>query len=124
MRLGRPSYFSVVQGAGILFHRETALTFRDRARVVEPLMGQALVDHVRYREEVPPPLPALTRDLLADTCRSDPALDAMVLSRAVEGAYAATWSPRSPIYEPAALRKGAHRPPIGRYFLYRCADLR
>jgi hypothetical protein len=123
LRLGRPSYFSVAQGAGILFHRETALTFRDRARVVEPLMGQQFLNYVRYREETPPPLPALTRDMLAETCRRDRALDAMVLSRAVEGAYAATWDLPKPLYEPVAARKGSPRPPITRYYLYRCSDL-
>ena len=123
LRLGRPSYFSVAQGAGILFHRETALTFRDRARVVEPLMGQQFLNHVRYREEVPPPLPALTRDMLADTCRRDRALDAMVLSRVVDGAYAATWDLPKPLYEPVAAQKGSPRPPITRYYLYRCSDL-
>jgi hypothetical protein len=47
----------------------------------------------------------------------------MVLSRAVAGAYAAEWELPTPIYDPKVVRKGAVRPPIRSYYLYRCTDL-
>lgn len=123
LQLRRPSYVSAAQGAGTVFNRETAITFRDRAQVIDPLMARPLVQF-RTRNEPSPPLPELSRDMLADACRTDRALDAMVLSRAVEGAYAATWDPPMPLYEPVAARKGIPRRPVTRYYLYRCADLR
>ena len=122
--LRRPSYFSRVQGAGIEFERRTALAYRDRANVVAPLTGRELLDSIRASTTLPPALPVLTRGLLVSTCRRDGALDAMVLSRAVPGAYAAQWDVPTPVYDVDAARMGVSRPPINRFYLYRCADLR
>ena len=122
--LHRPSYFSRVQGSGVVFRRPTALAYRDRADVVRPLTGRKLLDSIRARGTTPPPLPALTRTMLMSACRRDGALDAMVLSRAVPGAYVAQWDAPTPIYEMDAVRNGETRPPVSRLYLYRCADLR
>jgi hypothetical protein len=125
--LRRPSYFSSRQGAGLLFHRETAMTFLHRAKILEPLMGK---DLVKWPDKTDPdtpeyiPLPALDRGLLRQTCQQDTNLDAMVLSRAVDGAYAARWSLPEPVYEPWLLLKGFDVPPQQHFYLYRCADLR
>jgi hypothetical protein len=62
--------------------------------------------------------------MLARTCRQDSKLDAMVLSRAVDGAYAARWSLPDASYKPLLLVKGFEVPPRQHYYLYRCADLR
>ncbi len=122
--LHRPSYFSRAQGAGIVFRRATALAYRDRAHVIEPLVDRDLLDSFRASQTLPPPPPALTRSMLASACRADSALDAMVLSRAVPGAYAAEWDTPAPIYDLDAAKRGVVRPPIRRLYLYRCADLR
>jgi len=122
--LQRPSYVSFAQGAGIAFNRDMTMALRRRTQVVEPLIGKDLFDIVRGSNDVPPPLPALDRDTLAEVCRRDAALDAMVLSREVTGAYAATWALPVPIYEQKAVQQGERRPPIRTLYLYRCADLR
>lgn len=125
--LRRPSYFSAAQGAGLLFQRETAMTFLERARVVQPLMGRDLLEWShRANPDVPEytPLPALDRDMLAKACRQDANLAAMVLSRRVEGAYAARWSLQKPLYYPWLLLKGFDVPPRRDFYLYRCVDLR
>lgn len=119
----RVSYFSMAQGSGLLFRRLTALEFAERARVIEPLMGRDMLSHIDKSDEVPPPLPALDRGILADTCRKDTMLDAMVLSRAVPGAYAASWRLPSPVYDERWIMKSKDHPPIYQLYLYRCADL-
>jgi hypothetical protein len=125
--LRRPSYFSSLQGSGLLFHRQTAMTFVRRAQVLEPLMGRNLVDwSYLANPDIPEytPRPELDRGMLANACRQDSSLDAMVLSRAVDGAYAAQWSLPKAFYRPWLLYKGYDVPPLQHFYLYRCADLR
>jgi hypothetical protein len=103
------------------------MTFLRRAKVVEPLVGRNWVDwSYKANPEIPEytPLPALDRDMLAHACRQDTNLDAMVLTRAVDGAYVAQWSLPEPAYEPWLLLKGFDVPPLQNFYLYRCADLR
>ncbi len=121
--LRRPSYISRAQGGGLVFRRRTALAFRDRARIINPLAGRDLLDSYRARESAAP-LPALTRPMLVSACRADGALDAMVLSRTVPGAAVAQWDLPAPIYDMAAAKRGIVRPPVRRLYLYRCQDLR
>jgi hypothetical protein len=125
--LRRPSYFSSLQGSGLLFHRETAMTFVHRARVLEPLMGEDMTEWSHRTDPKEPeyiPLPALDRGMLVYACRQDSSLDALVLSRAVEGAYTATWSLPRTFYHPWLLYEGYDVPPLQHLYLYRCADLR
>lgn len=125
--LRRPSYFSSLQGSGVLFHRETAMTFLHHARVLEPLMGEDMTEWSHRTDPKAPeyfPLPALDRGMLARACRQDSSLDAMVLSRGVDGAYVAEWSLPRPHYRPWLLHEGYDVPPLQHFYLYRCADLR
>jgi hypothetical protein len=125
--LRRPSYFSAAQGAGLLFQRQTAATFLHRARVLQPLIGRDLVEWSHEANpELPEytPHPALDRGMLVRACQQDSNLDAMVLTRAVDGAYAARWSLPDASYKPLLLVKGFEVPPRQHYYLYRCADLR
>jgi hypothetical protein len=48
----------------------------------------------------------------------------MVLSRRVDGAYAAEWDMPFRIYDTQAIGKEGGRQPIRTLYLYRCADLR
>jgi hypothetical protein len=125
--LRRPSYFSSLQGSGMLFHRQTAMTFVRRARVLQPLMGEDMTEWPHRADPNTPeytPLPALDRGMLVHACRQDSNLDAMVLTRAVEGAYAARWSLPRAFYRPWLLYKGYDVPPLQHFYLYRCSDLR
>jgi hypothetical protein len=118
--LDRPSYVSTLQGAGLAFNRRTAMAVRDRADVVEPLIGRNLLD----KNGPVPPLPTLTGANLRDACRGDAALDALVLSRGVAGAYAARWDLPFAIPERSQIANGAPARTVQTLYLYRCADLR
>ncbi len=120
----RASYVSFKQGAGLAFNREMTMTIRHRMQVIKPLVGWNLLDTLGTGDQGLPPLPALSRDTLADVCGRDRALDAMVLSRRVDGAYAAEWDMPFRIYDTQAIGKEGGRQPIRTLYLYRCADLR
>lgn len=120
LALNRPSYVSAAQGAGIVFMRQTALAFRDRAHVMEPLGYELVATWGKILQ----PLPTLDRDTLASVCRDAHGLDALVLSRAVEGSATAAWDLPLPIYDKRAFLKTGTLSEIRRLYLYRCADLR
>jgi hypothetical protein len=96
------------------------MAVRDRADVVEPLIGRNLLD----KNGPVPPLPTLTGANLRDACRGDAALDALVLSRGVAGAYAARWDLPFAIPERSQIANGAPARTVQTLYLYRCADLR
>lgn len=120
LALKRPSYVSAAQGAGIVFARRTALTFRDRVQVMEPLGYELMATW----GNMPQPLPMLDRATLAAVCRDAAGLDALVLSRAVEGSAAAAWDLPAPIYDKREIPEKGAVSEIRRLYLYRCADLR
>jgi hypothetical protein len=121
--LRRPSYVSDTQGAGVVFERRTALTFRDRARIVDALTDQELVNTFHTRDRPPAAIPSIDRDVLVAACRSDHELDAMVLPQEVPGAYVARWSLPAPIADVGKQLKGGESPPFHHFFLYRCDKL-
>jgi hypothetical protein len=122
--LNRPSYVSSTQGAGIGFARDTALTFRRRVDVVQPLMQTEMVEVFRKRNAQAGDLPDLDRATLAGVCGKDPALSALVLSRAVDGSYAGYWDPPVPYYSTWLPTRGPAQKPVSRFYLYLCDDLR
>jgi hypothetical protein len=122
--LRRPSYISYTQGAGLAFNRRTALAFRDRARALQPVTPSNLIVAFRSGDAAPVALPPLTHGALAAACRDAPGLDAMVMARALPGAYAAEWALPTPIHFTEAAQKDLMLPPIRRLYLYLCADLK
>lgn len=124
MILGRPSYVSVTQGGGIVFARGTAIAYRDRIRVIQPLVQSEMARLFQDEVGAHRPLPPLDRTDLVAACGQDPALDALVLSRAVAGSFAAAWDTPAPVYDVWAAVRGIAREPIRRFYLYRCSDLR
>lgn len=122
--LRQPSYVSVAQGAGIAFVRDTALAFQQRIALVQPLMQIEMLDIYRRQAAAHGALQALDRAALTRACAGDTALGAMVLSRAVEGAYTAVWDPPAPFYDTWMAQRGIAQVPVRRYYLYRCDELR
>lgn len=122
--LGRPSYVSVTQGAGIAFIRDTALAFGRRIDVVQPLMQIEMTDIYRRESAAHGELPSLDRAALTAACSRDPVLGALVLSRAVEGSYRAVWEPPVAQHDEWRAQRGIPQTPVRRYYLYRCDDLR
>jgi hypothetical protein len=85
--LGRPAYFSCVQGTGVAFYRETAVTFMRRAQSFEFQMHEGECMHVMKARATAP-----SRDDLARACEAEPQLDHIVTAARVEGlAPAAQW---------------------------------
>ena len=120
LALGRPSYVSSAQGAGVAFTRQTAITFRDRARQMAPL-GYELID--TWSKTVPPAA-AFDRTTLTTICREADGLDALILPRAVEGSFAAAWDLPAPMFDKVTSPVGTVVSVVDRLYLYRCADLR
>jgi hypothetical protein len=105
--LGRPTWYSVDQGAGIVFNRETALVYAERQRASAEL--QTAIDDCLMAER-----PGCKVDArpARELCRRQGGPDYLVLHAAVSGHSAVEW--RLP-------------PQIGAgnqsLFLYACRDM-
>jgi hypothetical protein len=106
-----------------VFGRNTAIAYRDRVAVVQPLMQIEMFDVFRNEAGAHGVLPEVDNEVLVSTCGRDRELHALVLSRAVEGSYAAAWDLPEPIYDAWAALRGIARPPVRRFYLYLCDDL-
>jgi hypothetical protein len=107
--LGTPSYYSHIQGAGLLFNRDTAMDFSRREKNIgiekdECARGGSFP---LSTECVPTP------STIKRACESDPHLDLLVYPFEIIGLHAKVWSPSLPNgAEPTA------------YFVYPCRELR
>jgi hypothetical protein len=121
--LERASYVSTLQGSGIAFGRDTAIAFRHRVAVVQPLMRTEILGMLGNNVAAHTVSPEFDAETLISVCARDPELDAMVLSREVPGSFAAAWDTPAPIYDEWALLRGVARPAVRRVYLYLCDDL-
>lgn len=104
--LRRANWFGADQGAGIVFHRATAVEFATRKHVADDLDGAA----AECRSGVAPACVLATEKAVALCARRD-APDFLVLEAALGGWPALAW-PLPPEARPGTLR----------LFLYACAD--
>ncbi|MEN9419102.1 MAG: hypothetical protein RI988_2722 [Pseudomonadota bacterium] len=110
--LGRPSYFTFPQAAGIVFHRETAQAFERRHQLLRPMMLQRelcmLLSVLEDRTAEDAQLACLPgRELLDDLCAHAQAPDFLVLPAQAWGTPLASWT-----FQGAERRRN--------YYLYRC----
>jgi hypothetical protein len=124
--LHRPSFVSWLQGAGIMFHRQTAMAYQRRAQALRPLntvdfpiRGGGLCGG---QGSAPDEIQATSRAQLADVCHRLPELDLMVLVDQVPEAQPRAW--RSPVPMPVKLKNGRAWEPYEQFFFYDCATLR
>lgn len=105
--LGRPTWFSVDQGAGIVFNRETALQYAERKRASIDL--QTAIDNCAMAEQ-----PACRIDLrpARDLCNRQDGPDYLVLNARIDGRTAIEW-PLPPEIGPGSQS----------LFLYACRDI-
>ena len=122
--LGRATYGSVMQGAGINFSRESALAYAEATRDLTPILGRKPMDIFRREDDSDYIEVKLYRADIASVCNAASDLDFMLLSRGVEGLHVATWSPPSPFYNVRALTRGDFKPPIRTFYLYDCGQIR
>lgn len=123
LKLERPSYFSCLQGSGVMFFRKTAIEYQRRAN------GLAVLNTLDFangdqgfcpQKRIPHQQGPVSRRQLVAACRSLPALDAMVLTRKVDGVPSTEW--RAPVGLPV-MRHGAMRT-YDVFHMYRCGELR
>lgn len=128
--LKRRSFFDVLQGSGLIFHRDTAAEFYRRYRVVDsiqlPFDWATVQDRVKLKKAFARPV---TLEALLAICRASDGPDIVVLEQ------------NFPELRPTALRtpvelsypflKDVASPPVGTdvgmrrirdFFVYRCAD--
>lgn len=130
--LRSPSFYSEVQGAGVIFNRGTAIDYLRRLRLVERFEPASLyIARLLGRPDTNILTGAEARLTLADLvalCRQDDHPDVVVLNQDIAGARRGTW--HSPVPLPHAyLKPGTSANPtlddvgvkyIDEYFVYRC----
>ncbi|HMK90101.1 MAG TPA: hypothetical protein VK446_10780 [Methylocystis sp.] len=122
-KLGRPSYYSCLQGTGAMFYRETAIDYARRSRALARLNTHDFAgggDWICYEKADRTAASPKSIDDIRAACRDLPDLDGVVLTVAMPGAPVQSWtSPAERIYvnypDPDRIKT---------YYKYDCHDLR
>ncbi len=124
LRMKRASYFSCDQGTGVVFHRETAMAYKQRAASFWPLRTGdfrqsadcAILDKRPKRDR--------TRAGLQAVCTREPELDYLVLTAPLDGVQPKVW--KSPVrFEDIHLASGMYYENVtDRFYIYSCASVR
>ena len=92
--LRRTSYFDKVQGAGIVFNRNTAIEYDRRAKVIEVINSATRINH--SNESIVPMYQVIHKEDLAQICGNSAAPALVVLTQIVRDVPVQVWrSPRS-----------------------------
>ena len=123
-RLKRSSYFSCDQGTGVVFRRETAMTYRHRSDSFWPLRTADFTQSKACSSFDKRPKPERTRQGLQELCRREPGLDDIVLIAPLSGIEPEVW--KSPILvQDIHVADGIYSErSTDRFFIYRCASVR
>lgn len=108
----RRSYMSSAQGAGQMFNRETAMEYRRRRLLVNPVEFQEMFCQFMNKGNNRDDSCADDVELLIEACRDAPDLDFIVLESPRRKAWLASWTP--------PVEYAAYRPT---YYLYACKQL-
>jgi hypothetical protein len=120
----RSEYFSCGQGTGVVFFRDAAMTYQDRAESFWPLrtfdfgeedLCPGLGDQTRE---------ARTRAGMENLCRREPALDYAVLTRPIDGIEPRVWTSPVPLQALSAANGAAYILRTDRFYIYSCASFR
>jgi hypothetical protein len=123
LKLGRPSYYSCLQGTGVMFYRNTALEYQRRSN------GLSRLNTLDFDENtdgscIPKQDPLAegpqSREQLVAACRELPELEAIVLRSAVPGTTHTQW--HLPVSHVPLRKQAAER--IDTYYMYQCSALR
>ena len=123
-KLQRSSYFSCDQGTGVVFHRELAMTYKDRADSFWPLRTADFTQAASCSSFDKAPKPERTRQGLQNFCRREIGLDELVLTAPIAGVAPLVW--KSPVlFQDTNLTDGRHSARFtDRFYVYSCAGLR
>ncbi|MFO1059972.1 MAG: hypothetical protein U1E53_23775 [Dongiaceae bacterium] len=128
-RLRRASYFSCMQGAGVLYFRQTAIAYDRRSTSVRQF-GSPELDEAGGAPCPAKPgqgRPRHDRAALTRLCGREPSLDYVVIAEPVEGPYLASWQPPASVGLDAQTDTAVGGPDWDsrdRFYIYRCSDLR
>lgn len=133
--LGNPSFFSEIQGAGAIFNRDTAFTFRRRLEQVSAFEPYAwwkdmLVERTP-RAYLNNGYPKAGIEDLASLCKQEDHPDIVVLAQDIPGAKRDIWRARVPFSHTYAYpdQDNPNEAIVGRsiidtFYFYRCTDMR
>ena len=127
-RLQRPIYFSCLQGAGVLYDRDLAVKYRDRAEMLRRLNTADFSDRPKnycYPREDPAGGGPKSVATLIEVCQTAPELDLMILMREVPGAPAQIWRLPQTFEMVETFRRNGEfsKVAVDRFFIYDCASL-
>jgi hypothetical protein len=123
-RLRRADYFSCDHGTESLFFRDVALTFRHREESFSRLGTLDFGNDPQCPAGAREFGAARTRAEAAALCAREPALDALILVRPVEGLAGKEWTPPVP-FEQIRTKQGMRTIyDFDRFYVYSCAALR
>jgi len=109
--LDSTSYYSRLQGAGVLFNRGTAIELSNRAKLLGqnlPECGSGKYSNEEFQSKCVP-----NQTTVRKVCSNEPRLDAMIFSFEIKGLHAVRWTFEQP--DPTQNKA---------YFLYPCSIFR
>jgi hypothetical protein len=123
-KLKRSSYFSCEQGTGIVFHRETAMTYKHRLDSFWPLRLDDLSDDDDCRNIDLTQKANRSRAGLEGVCKREAGLDYLALMTPVPGARSRTWKSPTQFQIIHLLDGKISGHSTDRFYFYDCRDFR
>jgi hypothetical protein len=109
--LERPSYYSVIQGAGLIFNRERAIEYKRRYDVFKRYLDKQVICATLRTQNLTAAECATTPEKVSNVCKELPQLGFLVLDQKFSGYVQAEWRIKE---------GGADQT----YYLYDCKRLR
>jgi hypothetical protein len=124
LRFKRSNYFSCQQGTGVVFHRETAMTYRHRMDSFWPLRLYDLASDNECSGFDKNQKIDRTPERLRKICKQEPGLDLLVLEEPVGGLRPKIWRSPVPFQDIHMVDDKPVARTIDRFYIYSCASLR
>jgi hypothetical protein len=124
LKLRRSDYFSCEQGTGVVFHRETAMTYKHRLESFWPLRRVDLERRADCRGLDLGQKANRTPAGLRDVCRREPELDYLALMAPITGAPSRIWKSPAPFQDVHLVDQKISAYVTDRFYIYSCAGLR
>ena len=124
LKLKRSDYFSCQQGTGVVFHRETAMTYRHRADSFWPLRLYDLDPDSECSGFDKSQKIDRTPEGLQKVCRREPGLDMLVLMEPIRGLRPKIWRSPAPFQDIRMMNGKPVASVTDRFYIYSCTGMR
>jgi len=124
LKLKRSDYFACEQGTGVVFHRETAMTYKNRLDSFWPLRLSDLGRNDDCRNLDLTQKTNRSRAGLENVCRREAGLDYLVLVAPIPGVRSLTWKSPAQFEDMNLVEGKISRQVTDRFYRYSCADFR